>query len=941
MSFDLTEIEKKWQKEWEEAELGEADRNSDKNPFFLIFAYPGISGFLHVGHMRGYTYSDVITRYKRMQGHNVLFPVGFHGTGNLTPALAKKIKEGKKTKQFKKAGLSEKEIKELEDVDNLLDFFYDYYVENYWKRFGFLIDKRRTLTTLGDGYKKFIQWQFKKLMQKNLLVQKPYYAGFCPECGPVAVDPSETDLSKGGTAEKQEFTLLKFKHDDHYLTAATLRPETVYGQTNLWVRPDVEYVEAEVDGEKWVVSEECAENLGYQGKDVEVTGRINGEELIGDYCHAPGADKDIIILPSSFPDPKLGTGLVTSVPSDAPYDYIALKELQDDPEKCRKHGLDPEKIQDIEVIKIIKSKELGDFPAKKIVEEMGIQSTEEKEKLEEATQKVYKAGFHGGVMTDECNDYKDMQVSEAKDQVKQELFNKNKADKFYSFSEPVVCRCGEEVKIKKMDDYWFIKYSDLELTTKSKQYAETMDIHPDKYKDKMEDVLDWFKDRPCVRTGSWLGTPFPFDEDLTVEPISDSTLYPAYYIVSLYENQGKIDPEEMTEEFFNYVYLSKGKPKKDVWKQVKKDFEYWYPLDMNLGGKEHQKVHFPAFLMNHVGILPGSKWPKGLFVHWWVLGKKGDKMSKSKGGAEPVPSAVEEYSADGMRLYYCHAASPHQDIHWEPERVKRYKNTLEKIFKQAERLAQKVGSQETAVDEWLKFNFNQKIEEVTGHFDEYELREAVSEAVYAVQNDLNWYERRGGRNQELVTELVGKWCKLITPFVPHLAEEIWHEVLSKNSLVSDEEWPEKFSTSATIKVNKREQVVKELLEDFRNIEELVDFEPEKAVVYTPANWKWKALSQMHGCSNIGECMSEVMSDKDIRKHGKEASKFVKKVFKKLWEYEGEEKVDEYKAVEDAFRFLSDELGYDIELYKETDEDKYDPENKSSEALPLKPAIYLE
>ena len=101
----------------------------------------------------------------------------------------------------------------------------------------------------------------------------------------------------------------------------------MYGQTNMWVNPDVEYVKAKVGEECWIISKECVEKLKYLDREAEVVGKINGRDLVGKYCHAPAVDKEIIILPSKFPDPKIATGFVTSVPSDAPFDWIALKEL--------------------------------------------------------------------------------------------------------------------------------------------------------------------------------------------------------------------------------------------------------------------------------------------------------------------------------------------------------------------------------------------------------------------------------------------------------------------------------------------------------------------------------------------------------------------------------------------------------------------------------------
>lgn len=927
--------EEKWQKEWAEAKINEADR-SDKPKYYLIFAYPGVSGFLHVGHMRGYSYSDIITRYKRMQGFNVLFPAGFHATGIHAVGIAEKIKrkDPDAINYFKENGVSDEQIEKFKDYDEVLKFFYEVYEKDYWRKFGFLIDWRRITNTLAPGYSKFIQWQFRKLHEHDLLVQKEYYGAFCPHCGPVAVDASETDIKQGGNAEKQEYTLLKFPFEDAFLLAATLRPETVYGQTNMWVRPDVEYVKAEVDGEKWIVSGPCAQSLEHQGKEVKILEKVSGKSLVGKYCHAPGADRGIIILPSSFPDPKVGTGLVTSVPSDAPYDYIALQDLWKNEEECKKYGLDPKEIKSIEIIPIIKSKGYGELPAKEIVEKMSIKSQEEHEKLEKATQEIYKTGFHTGVMRDTCGPYKGLRVEEAKEQMKEKMISEGKAEILYSFSEPVICRCGRNVVIKEIEDQWFIKYSDQSLTEKSKMHAEAMNIQPERYRQQMPGVLDWFQDRACARQGSWLGTKFPFDEDWIIEPISDSTLYPVYYIVSKYENEGIIKPEEMDESFFDYVFLGKGEPKNEHWKKAHEDFEYWYPLDVNLGGKEHKTVHFPVFLMNHVAVLPGTKWPKGVFAHWWVLGKGGSKMSKSKGGAASIPNILENYSADSIRLYYSHIASPFQDIYWDADAAYKYQNAVEKVYSLCEELVA-LDKGEQRIDEWLKHNFNDAVSRSTKAMDDYDLRTASDEIFYRVPRDLQWYKRRGGGNEKLLSKLLREWIRMVTPFTPHIAEETWHEILGEKELVSSDSWPESKGASRST-VNQEENLVREVLSDARDIFGLVDKEPEKMYVYAPAEWKWDALELMQEQErDFGACMKAVASKY------KQGAGFVKAMFKKLPEYSDKESIDEYEVLFNAKSFLSEELGVEVEVFKETDKAKHDPKNKASRAMPLYPAIFVE
>jgi len=270
-TYDYQQIEQKWQKKWYEEKIYEANKQN-KDKFFIHFAYPGVSGYLHVGHMRGFTYCDIIARFKRMKGFDVLYPAGFHASGIPSVGFAKKVerKDPVTIKALEEYGLSDDFIKKLTDPQKVVDYFSEVYVEDYWKKFGFLIDYTRVMSTISDGYKKFIQWQFYKLKEKNLLVTKPHFAPFCPNCGPVAVDKSETDISKGGSAEIMEFTAIKFKMaDGTILPAATLRPETIFGVTNMWINPNVNYFKAKVKDETWILSEQALEKLSYQLDDVK------------------------------------------------------------------------------------------------------------------------------------------------------------------------------------------------------------------------------------------------------------------------------------------------------------------------------------------------------------------------------------------------------------------------------------------------------------------------------------------------------------------------------------------------------------------------------------------------------------------------------------------------------------------------------------------------
>ena len=887
--------------------------------------------------MRGFTYCDIIARYKRMRGFDVFFPAGFHASGIPSIGFAKKVerKDPVTINALKEYGVSEDEIKKLVDPNYVVDYFSKVYVEDYWKKFGFLIDYSRIMSTISKGYKKFIEWQFHKLKEKNLLVQKPHFAPFCENCGPVAVDKSETDISKGGSAEILEFTVIKFKmKDGSILPAATLRPETIFGVTNMWVNPDVEYIKAKIDDETWIISEEAFDKLSHQINNVKKTGeKTPGKNLINKTCIVPLVNREVPILSGPFADPNVATGIVMSVPAHAPYDWIALVESG----------------ADIEPITIIDVQGYGTNPAKEACEALDIKSQSETEKLDQATEEVYKKEFHTGYLNENCQQYAGIRVSDIKDEVKNELINQNNAVVMREFSEEVICRCGRKVYIKKIPDQWFIKYSDPDLTEKSKNYVEQMNIYPEEYKQELPGVLDWFDDRACIRKGSWLGTEFPFKKGWIIEPISDSTLYPAYYVISKYVNEEKIKPDEMTLEFFDYVFLRKGKPKTKIWEEIKKDFDYWYPVDINLGGKEHKTVHFPVFLMNHVAIMPKDKWPKGIFVHWWVTQKGKEKISKAKGGAEHVKDAASIYGVDAMRLYYTHIGSPFVDVVWDKEAVTKYKTRLANIYNVINQIKNIHDKKDKNLDNWLISMQQRIIQKTVQAFDNFDLRIAANEIFFESLKNLQWYLKRGGSNKKTLNSFVKTWIQLMTPITPHLAEELWHE--SEKTFVSNEEYPvfNKEKIHETEEVG--EYLVSKVVDDISEILKVTKIKPKKIVIYTSPKWKQEIqrkaikLAEKQKFS-MGLLMKQIMEDSEMKKIAKEVTQFTGKLSKEIMKLNENDKrrymidIDEKEYLESAKNYFENIFKCEIEIFKADDEKRYDPNNKNRFAVPLRPAIYL-
>lgn len=967
MSRDYAEMEKKWQSKWAEKKLNESERQDGKPKFMLIFAYPGLTGYLHVGHLRGYTYADALGRYKRMTGYNVLFPVGTHATGNGAISLASKIarKDEKTVDYLLRNGCPEEEIDKLKEPMDVVNFFNNVYQNDYWKRFGFLADWRRFTCTLYPDYGKFIEWQFTKLKEKGLLVQKPYYAPFCPVHGPVAVDPSETDISKGGLAETQEYTLLKFWCEERkfFLVAATLRPETIFGQVCFWARPDMEYSIVEKDGERWVVSPQCAEKMSLQFDGVEEVGRIAGKDLIGLTCTAPMIHKQIPVFPADFVDPDVGTGLVTSCPSDAPDDWNSLQVAKANPELTEKYGIPKDIVDAVVPVSIISIKGYGDFPAQSIIEKMKIPSVKDpakfRELMDEAKKQVYKDGYHMGVMKDVCGEFSGMRVEEAKDKIQQAMLASKEAEIFRDLTEEVVCRCGQRVHIKRIDDQWFINYADRQLTDSTKEHCRDMTIFPAQYYENVQGVLDWYRERACVRLGNWLGTRFPFDNKWIIEAISDSTLYPLFYTISLYSNTKQITPEQMTPEFFDYVVLEKGEPSavagstgidQELLEKIRKDVHYWYPLDINLGGKEHMTVHFPVFLMNHRAILPDDMQPKGIIVNWYVTGKNKDKISKSKGGAQPIPGAVAKFGADSMRLYYAHVASMFVDVEWDEDLVFTYKQKLENIMSSVEDLINAEADVPSGdIDAWLLSRFNTHVSEIRAAMDRYDLRQMATVVYYDMSNDMRWYARRGGKNRETVMQALRIWINAMMPITPHVAEELWSEA-GFEGLVSEAQFPEADDSKRNAAAEYGEGLVQEVIGDVNEIKKMAKTEVSKAVIYTTPMWKVGVMKDAIAMAEAGnltipDLTKRCMADKNLKKRGKETSDFVKKIAVDLMRSNLKDKkaladLDEEALLKSAKDFIASETGMETEIYGADEENKFDPSNKARVAVPGRPAIYL-
>ena len=244
-----------------------------------------------------------------------------------------------------------------------------------------------------------------------------------------------------------ELTLVKFKMNDDYLVAATFRPETLFGATNLWLNPDAEYIRIKIGNENWIISKKAFNNIIHQKKDAAIVSDVDVNRLIGKYVINPLTNEEHIILPASFVNPGYASGVVYSVPAHAPADYIALKDLKKDSEVLEKYNIKNE-VEKLEPINIIELDGFGKFPAEEIIKNFGVKNQKDP-KLSYATNELYKLEHSKGIMSQNISVFGGLKVPFVRDEIINNLLKSKKVDVMYDFSEkPVICRCGTESVVR-------------------------------------------------------------------------------------------------------------------------------------------------------------------------------------------------------------------------------------------------------------------------------------------------------------------------------------------------------------------------------------------------------------------------------------------------------------------------------------------------------------
>ena len=962
MEMDWNAIDKKWQKKWSENNDHETDSNNKEKKFITV-AYPYPNSPQHIGHGRTYTIADVHSRYLRMKGFNVLFPMGFHYTGTPILGMAKRVEandveliEGFKTLY----NVPENKIKEFVEPVKIADYFHEE-IKSGMIEMGYSIDWRREFTTIDPAYQKFIEWQFRNLKEKNLIVQGSHPVGWCPkDQNPVSQHDTLGDVEPDFT----EYIVIKFDLNGVKIPVATLRPETLFGVTNIWINPQVMYQKIKVDDEIWITSPECARKLEFLEKKIEVIEDVLGSDFVGQSAKAPHSSDPVLILPASFVKSDNGTGIVMSVPAHAPFDYQALLDSKSGKNKSINSDL-LKNIQNIEPISMINTESLGNIPAKDIVEKMGILHQDDP-KLEEATKEIYSKEFYEGILGDNTKQFAGKKISEAKDEIKEWITKTGSADILLELTNsPVKCRCGTECVVKLLSNQWFLDYSNKDWKQKAHSCFEGMNILPNEIRSEFDKVLDWLRERACARQHG-LGTKVPWDKEWLVESLADSVIYMAFYIISKYVNKKEINGNDLTDEFFDYVFYGKKDSgeiankiniTKEKLEEIRNEFLYFYPVDSRHSGRDLVPNHLTFFVLNHVALFPEENWPQEIVVNGSVL-MAGKKMSKSMGNIIPLRDAVRKHGADPIRLTILISAELLQDADFNVEAINGIKNKLESMYENSTKTKAEEIPELEPEDKWIFSMLQNLALNVSQSMDKIRLREALHHILYDFDSELQWYLKRTKSKQRtnisgILHKILSSRVLMLSPFAPHIAEEIW-EKLGNSELASKSAWPSSIGIEIDSKSIQTETLLKSIIDDINNILKVTKISPKKITIYTAEQWKSKAYNSilknvLDGQTNIGTIIKSLIANKETEQIKKDPD-FVKKTLNDILSEPVELRKGRMNIGQiDEKQIISSELSslvkndYDVELsvFSESDSKKYDPKNKAKAARPFKPAILIE
>ncbi len=743
------EIESKWQSVWSEKKVFETPQYSDKKKYYALVMFPYPSGTLHVGHVKNYVIGDIVARYKRMQGYNVLHPFGYDAFGlpAENAAIAHKIHPKKWT------------------LDNIN------VIRGQIKKIGISYDWSREVITCTEDYYKWTQWVFIKLYEAGLAYKKPGAVNWCPSCQTVLANEQVKDgkCERCGTIvtmkylEQWYFKITDYAEKllegldrlpgwpEHVKTMQrnwigkstgaevdfpvdgmnrkirifTTRPDTIYGVTFMAIAPESPLVMELVTEDKKKEVEEFLAKIALEDRFKRTSVEAKKEGVfLGRHAINPLTGERIPIYVANYILYEYGTGAIMAVPAHDQRDY------------------DFAKTYNLPIKQVIKPKDGKWNIDEKPYEEEGIMINsgpfdgfESSKGIEEVTKYIEEKGFGKKSVQYKLRDW---------------LISRQR---YWGAPIPIVyCeKCG------------IVPVPEKDLPVR---LPENVEFLPTGQSPLM--LSEEFKHTTCPKCGG------PAHREVeTMDTFVDSSWY-----------------------FLRYVNPKSGdKPFNPD------DVNYWLPVDQYIGGVEHAVLHllysrFITKVLHDLGYLKFDEPFENLFTQGMIY-KDGWKMSKSKGNVVSPDDMINKYGADTLRMYILFMAPPEKDAEWNDAGIDGVNRFVRRLWNNYYKILDIINGDEA--DNENEFgkdekNLRRKLhamikkirEDIEGGF---KFNTAIA-GLMEFNNQLSDYiENTKSPNKKLLREIAEKVVLILSPFAPHMAEEMWHD-LGKETLIVEENWPE-------------------------------------------------------------------------------------------------------------------------------------------------------
>lgn len=750
--YNFTEIEKKWQDVWEKEDAFKTVEDYDKEKYYVLEMFPYPSGKLHMGHVRNYSIGDVIARFKRLKGYNVLHPMGWDSFG--LPAENAAIKN-----DIHPAIWTDSNIAEMHRQLQGLGFSYD------WDR---------EVATCKEEYYKWMQWIFIQFYNKGLAYKKDNPVNWCPSCQTVLANEQVVD----GCCERCHTPVTKKRLSQWYLkitdyadrllkdldkmpgwpekvklmqknwigrsTGAevtfeienfskklqiyTTRPDTLFGVTYMVLAPEHPFVLELTNGTEYEAAVKAYQEECQHKSEIERTSLTKEKTGVFTGCYGinPVNGKRVPIFISDYVMMDYGTGAIMAVPAHDQRDFEFAKKF------------------DLDIVPVVDSQnpeiDINNLTEAFVAEGTMINSGKytgmnNKEAIEEITKDLETDGLGKAQVNYKLRDW---------------LISRQR---YWGCPIPMVyCEeCGwvpekeENLPVKLPTDVEFTGKGDSPLKT-SKTFGETT----------------------CPCCGKKAVREFD-----TMDTFVDSSWY-----------------------FLRYCDAHNSEKPFD-----KKKADYWMNVDQYIGGVEHAILHllyarFFQMVMHDLGLVDAEEPFDNLLTQGMVI-KDGAKMSKSLGNIVSPEEIQAKYGADTARLFILFAAPPEKELDWSDAGVEGSYRFLNRVYRLVQEYVNEIrgdfrGSEtitiQSAEDKALNFQLNVTVKKVTedagGRFS---FNTAIS-SIMELVNALYKY-KQGEVNVPLMNDAIEKLILILNPFVPHITEELWNN-LGHEDRVYQQNWPE-------------------------------------------------------------------------------------------------------------------------------------------------------